>query len=119
MNQPLDGNASTLRALLSKQDEQIALLRLLVQKKYEQSQRASQWKKKNPELAKRCHAAATQGQRLLDQMIENIVETLEEADGELNDYQTMYAINEFMDMHGYKFQQFSMILHTLYQLGKA
>jgi len=119
MNQSLDGDESVLKALLSKQDEQIALLKLLVQKKYEQSQRLSQWKNKNPALAKRCHAAATKGQGLLDQMIDKLVQILEDTDDDLDDYQKLFAISEFIDTHGYKFQQFSMILQTLGQLGKA
>ncbi len=107
-----------LRAILSKQDEQNSLLKVLVQKQHEQTRNTSAWKNNHPALAQRCQRAAEKGQRLMDQMVENLVKAIEELDEVFDDYQTPFQVSELIDKYGYKFQQFSMMIHTLGQLGK-
>jgi hypothetical protein len=102
-----------LNAILEKQHEQTALLRLLVQKQQEHSQSISNWKVEHPELSKKCSAAAKKANDLINQMIERLVEELEDFEG----WEGGFSLNELIDKYGHRIQQLSGIAHTLTQLG--
>jgi len=124
MNQPVQvrgtgGNNEAimlLRGILEKQNEQTALLQALVQRQNAGLRQNAQWKKENPELAKRCGAATKRGQEHLAGLIERLVEALEDL-REDDNWDANYALFELIDKYGHKLQQFGVIISTLTQLG--
>ena len=82
MNQPLQVKHSSgsneavmlLRAILAKQDEQNALLKALVEKQHVQTRATAQWKNEHPALSQRCKQATDKAARLMDSLIEHLVE---------------------------------------------
>ena len=126
MNQPIQvrsnggGNNEAillLRAILDKQNEQNALLTALVKRQSENTRQTAQWKNEHPELSSRCKEAAQKASNLMNQMIERLVNDLEELEDDEDWGGEPFALNELIDKYGYKFQQFSALLHTLAQLG--
>lgn len=115
---PSGGNEAVmlLRAILEKQNEQNALLNTMVKRQSQQVRQTSEWQKQFPDLAKRCHGAAQRASELLNGLLERLVTDLEQL--ETDGYESDYALMELVDKYGYKFQQLSMMLQTLAQLGK-
>lgn len=110
-----------LRQILAAQERQIALLQELIQH-WTQPQRQrmhelAQWRQANPELAKRCRAAAEALAKIhtdyLHTITEEVMDNLEVLqEGE-------FMLNEFVDRFGPRIAHLNGILQLLYQLGYA
>jgi len=105
-----------LRAILEKQNEQNAILNSMAQRQSQNVRQTAEWQKTYPELAKRCVGAANRASELLNSLLEKLVSDLESI--ESDDYVGDYELMELIDKYGHRFQQLSLLLQTLSQLGK-
>lgn len=104
-----------LRAILAQQTEQNALLTSFV--KRQSMDTNAEWRNMNPELSSRCGEVTAKAAKIMDQMLEQLVDEMEQMEpGDSYDGGD-YQVEEFVTKYGNKFQQFNMILNVLSQLG--
>ena len=110
-----------LRELLKGQERQNHLLEDLIdQVGAVQRQRASelgQWRDANPELARRCRAAANALSRVQTQYLENLTEEVSENSDHLMDGEFM--LTEFVDRFGPRLAHLNGVLQILSQLSSV
>ena len=110
-----------LRELLQGQQRQNQLLEDLIdQVGAVQRQRASelgQWREANPELARRCRAAANALARVQTQYLENLTEEVSENSEHLMDGEFM--LTEFVDRFGPRLAHLNGVLQILSQLSSV
>ena len=108
-----------LRQLLAGQQRQNELLQELVQQAgATQRQRASeigQWKQANPDLARRCRAAAEVLARVQAEFLQLLTE--EVADSEEGLVEGEFVLNEFIDRFGPRLAHLNGVLQVLSQLS--
>ena len=121
---PQDPNLMTvalLRELLQGQERQNKLLEDLIdQVGAVQRQRASelgQWRDANPELARRCRAAANALSQVQTQYLENLTEEVSENSDYLMDGE--YMLTEFVDRFGPRLAHLNGVLQILSQLSSV
>lgn len=117
-----DANAEIihlLRQILAAQERQNALLQELIhhwtQPQRQRLHELAQWRQANPELAKRCRAAAEALAKIhteyLHTLTEEVVENMEVLqEGE-------FMLSEFIDRFGPRIAHLNGLLQLLYQLG--
>jgi len=105
-----------LKALLSVQSEQKALMTATALRQNGQGRQNSQWKTTNSDLSKRCFQAHKKAGELLTHLISEVVTEIEDLDNS-DSWDVNYSLFEILDKYGHKFQQFTMLLQTLSQLG--
>lgn len=113
-----DGSSEALdilRRLLVAQERQNQLLIKLIQESQKKTQASGNevWKKDNAGLSRRCSNASSKGNDIFTSMVENMVSDLESMEDD--DYN--FALFEFVDKYGTRFQQFGSVLNVLSQLG--
>ena len=110
-----------LRELLKGQQKQNQLLEdLIYQVGAVQRQRASelgQWRDANPDLARRCRAAANALARVQTQYLENLTEEVSENSDYLMDGEFM--LTEFVDRFGPRLAHLNSVLQILSQLSSV
>ena len=110
-----------LRELLQGQERQNQLLEDLIdQVGAVQRQRASelgQWRDANPDLARRCRAAANALSQVQTQFLENLTEEVSENSEHLMDGEFM--LTEFVDRFGPRLAHLNGVLQILSQLSSV
>ncbi|MCS7237616.1 MAG: hypothetical protein NZ899_05020 [Thermoguttaceae bacterium] len=119
---PGDANAEIihlLRQILAAQERQIALLQDLTHYwthlQRERAQELAQWRQANPELAKRCRAAAEVLARAHNEYLHALTQEVVENADVLQEGEFM--LSEFIDRFGPRIAHLNGLLHLLYQLG--
>jgi glycerophosphoryl diester phosphodiesterase len=110
-----------LRQILAAQERQILLLQELlqhwVQPHRQRLQELAQWRQANPELAKRCRAAAEALAKVHTDYLHTLTEEVLENIEVLRDEEFM--LSEFVDRFGPRIAHLNGLLQLLYQLGYA
>ena len=113
--------AGLLTQLITSQNRQNELLEKLVQQmNAAQKQRANelgQWKQANPELAKRCRAAAETLGQAQTSFLESVTEEIADNGDSMMDGEFM--LNEFVDRFGPRLAHLNGVLQVLSQLSSV
>jgi len=110
-----------LRQLIAAQDRQNELLEELVNQmgaaRQQRANELGQWKQANPQLARRCRAAAESFSRVQTEFLENLTREIDENVEGLLDGE--FLLNEFVDRYGPRLAHLNSVLQTLSQLSSV